>query len=137
MLTKSLLRCRSFGNLSVITMAGPETEAVERSLKRRRISHGTVTAELATSALSQNHQQGSLALVKSTKVTSQNKIMRDSLNSLCNLDDVFNTISAYSYDYFETFPKIEWKFDDDTNDDFDATVCKSAILHQHQRQQNK
>jgi hypothetical protein len=131
-MTNSLLRCRSFSNLSAITTSGnASTESFERELKRRRIMSPCVIAggamtssstdSAATTAL--KHQKvctrTQKMMNKISLVHSPYNIVTESLKSLCSFDDSFNAICAIENDDFDCFPTIEWKFDDDTDEESD------------------
>lgn len=101
---KSLRRSRTNASITLIAMTGPATEALERSLKRRRISD-------ADEEETKSYTTSPLSLRKSSTMN------KDSKSPLFSFDNAFNTISSVEDENYCDFPAIAWDFDDEDDTD--------------------
>lgn len=99
--SSSLCRVRTIS--SVLTgMSGPATEALEQSLKRRRVSNAD------------DEDNASVTSTDSSVCCSKHSSRSDEGQSpLFSLNDAFNAISSIEDENFADFPVIAWDFDDE------------------------
>jgi hypothetical protein len=120
----SLRRCQNSNNLSATTTPGPATDALERSLKRRRIELNNVVSVIATSTVNNELNGGK------TVTCAENyphKIMASSSsNDVFEFNDAYDIINIVGSEDYQSFPKIEWKWDDDGGERYGLACEESA-----------
>jgi hypothetical protein len=94
--SSSMSRSRAFCDIMSNMMNGPATEALERSMKRRRVSNA-------------DEEENASVASNSSCVSCSSK--SDDESPLFNLNDAFDAISSVEDESYVDFPVISWDFD--------------------------
>ena len=93
-------------SLASVSLSGPATQALERSVKRCRVSNEKEEEEVTSSSSFVDALERS---VKRRRVSNENE--NEDVTSSFSLVDVFDSLSQEVSDE-ESFPVIAWDFDD-------------------------